>query len=94
MLRVIDVRHAGGYRLEVQFSDGHGGVVDLTDWLDGPVFEALRDIKLFALAALEPQTGTVRWPNDADIAPEYLLFRLASSEPELQPTFRRWGYCA
>jgi len=43
----------------------------ILDWLDGPVFEPLRnrsEFRKFFLAG-----GTVCWPNGADIAPETLF---------------------
>jgi hypothetical protein len=52
------------------FNDGLEKVVDFEQWLDGPVFEPLRDPAYFQRFFLEG--GTVNWPNGADIAPETL----------------------
>jgi len=44
--------------------------VDFTPWLEGPVFESLRDpchFREFFVAG-----STVCWPNGADVAPETL----------------------
>jgi hypothetical protein len=39
----------------------------------GPVFAALReDPELLAMAAVDPELGTVVWPNGADIDPVVL----------------------
>jgi hypothetical protein len=72
---VTDVRHSDGHRLWLRFSDGVEGHVDFTDWLDGPVFEPLRDPALFRQVRLEPPY-TIAWPNGADFAPEALYERL------------------
>ena len=56
----------------VRFNDGSEGEVDLTAELDGPVFEALKDPKVFAQFKVDPETHTIVWPNGADLAPEFL----------------------
>ncbi len=70
--RVVEVKHIEGYRLWLRFHDGVCGTVDLTSELWGPVFEPLRDVELFAQAAVHPECETVVWPNGADLAPEFL----------------------
>ena len=61
-----------GYRLWLRFHDGVCGTVDLTSELWGPMFEPLKDVELFAQAAVHPDCETVVWPNGADLAPEFL----------------------
>ena len=70
--RVIEVKYIDGYKLWLRFQDGVCGTVDLSDELWGPVFEPLRDVELFAQAAVHPECETVVWPNGADLAPEFL----------------------
>lgn len=77
MVRVIRVRALTGYRLEVDFSDGTHGTVDLADRLFGPVFEPLRDPVLFGQVFVD-EFGAVCWPNGADLAPDGLHQRLAA----------------
>jgi hypothetical protein len=72
---VRSVKHLGGYRLRVGFADGTVRVVDLEGKLAGsvgPVFEPLRELAFFALATVDPEIGTVVWPNGADLAPDAL----------------------
>ena len=67
---VIEAEHRGGYRIYLLFNDGVGKVVDFEPWLEGPIFEPLRDpdrFREFFVAG-----STVCWPNGADIAPEAL----------------------
>lgn len=68
--RVVAAEHQGGYRIRLTFSDGMTGVVDFERWLEGPVFEPLRDVEFFRRFFLDG--GTVAWPNGADVAPETL----------------------
>jgi hypothetical protein len=69
-LHVTDARHIADHRVQVSFNDGTSAELDLSDSLDGPIFEPLRDIDYFKSFSL---TGhTLAWPNGADFAPEYL----------------------
>jgi hypothetical protein len=72
MLHVTKVEYVRGYRLRLEFSSGSVREIDLEKELWGEVFEPLKDVALFRLATLNPETGTVEWPNGADFAPEFL----------------------
>jgi len=67
---VIRAVYRGGYRLRLTFNDNQEKTIDFEQWLDGPVFEPLRDLEYFRTFFLDG--GTVAWPNGADIAPETL----------------------
>jgi hypothetical protein len=69
---VVSVKVIPPYSIEVEFRDGFRRVHDLTTQLRGPVFEPLKDPEFFAQAFVDPVSGTVAWPNDADLAPEWL----------------------
>jgi hypothetical protein len=71
-LHVRRVQVLPGYRLRAEFSDGVIKEIDLSEELYGEVFEPLRDPEFFRCAAVNPETGTVEWPNGADFAPEFL----------------------
>jgi hypothetical protein len=70
--RIIDARHAGGYRVWLRFADGLTGEIDVERELWGPAFEPLKDVTEFAKLRFEPDLGTIVWPNGADFAPEFL----------------------
>jgi Protein of unknown function (DUF2442) len=70
--RVIDARHAGGYRVWLRFADGLTGEIDLESELWGEVFEPLKDVAEFAKLRADPELDTIVWPNGADFAPEFL----------------------
>jgi Protein of unknown function (DUF2442) len=74
ILRILSVRYLDNHRLYLEFNNGEAGEVDLSSELNGPIFQPLRDPKVFANVTLEG--GTVAWPNGADLAPEYLANRL------------------
>ncbi|NLF73256.1 MAG: DUF2442 domain-containing protein [Candidatus Anammoximicrobium sp.] len=71
---VTDVRPVGGFRLELVFSDGQGGVVDLAARIfgRGGDFRALEDPAFFRRVRVDPELGTIVWPNDVDFCPELL----------------------
>ena len=74
---VIRAEYRGQHRIHVAFNDGVEGTVDFLPWLQGQVFEPLRDQDYFQRFFLDG--GTVTWPNGADIAPETLYERAKSS---------------
>jgi len=71
-LHVNSVRHLRDFVLHVELSDGSAITVDLANELDGEVFEPLKDPRLFEKVRVNPETGTIEWPNGADLAPEFL----------------------
>jgi hypothetical protein len=67
---VVRAEHRGGFRIRVVFNDGSENTIDLASWLEGPMFEPLKDAAFFKRLFVDG--GTVVWPNGADIAPETL----------------------
>jgi hypothetical protein len=74
---VVKAEYRGDFKIRLLFNDGVQGTVDFSDWLEGPVFEPLKDRAYFARFFVEG--GTVTWPNGADIAPETLHERAKAS---------------
>jgi Protein of unknown function (DUF2442) len=71
----VSVKAEVDWKLEIAFSDGTRGTVSLKDRLFGPVFEPLKDPKLFAQVTVD-EFGAVCWPNGADLAPDALYAKL------------------
>ena len=73
MNEIVEVRHLGAHRLFLRFADGAAGEVDLAGRLrfDG-VFEPLRDPAAFGQARVDPDWGSVAWPNGVDLCPDVL----------------------
>jgi Protein of unknown function (DUF2442) len=63
-------------RLRLTFADGVTGEVDVLDRMHGPVFERPRTPEGFAEIRVNPEIGTVCWPNGADLAPDTLYERV------------------
>lgn len=69
LVSITSVEVLGHYRLRLGFSDDRSREVDLTGELHGPVFEPLADPDFFAQVRVDPELGTVVWPNGADLDP-------------------------
>ncbi len=72
MFDIVDARYVSEYTVWLRFEDGTQGEVDLSAELYGPVFEPLKDQAFFSQFRVNPDTGTIEWPNKADFAPEFL----------------------
>jgi hypothetical protein len=72
LVDVIDAKYVREFIVWVKFEDGTEGEVDLASELYGPVFEPLKEIGYFKQVTVDPELGTIVWPNGADIAPEFL----------------------
>lgn len=80
---VKNIQYRGKYVYNIKFDDGIEGELDFSEYLSkGPVFEALKDEKLFSKATVEG--GTIAWPNGADIAPERLYEKVMNANKSLQ----------
>jgi len=72
MQDVIEARYVNRYTIWLRFEDGTDGEIDLSAELHGEVFEPLQDPAFFKQFRVNPDTGTIEWPNRADFAPEFL----------------------
>lgn len=72
--RVVRVRHLKDYELEIRFSDGTVANLDLRGRIvgRGGVFEPLKSIDFFACVCVDPEAGTLVWPNGVDLCPDVL----------------------
>lgn len=79
MITIVDVHVLARYIVELVFDTGEHRVIDLEDDLWGPMFEPMRtDYDQFCAVAVDPDSGTIAWPNGAEMAPEGLY---ADSRP-------------
>jgi hypothetical protein len=72
---VTRVEVIADYRLRLTFDDGTVGHVDFTGRAWHGVFEPLGDPRYFAKVRVDPDSGTIAWPNGVDMAPEPLYER-------------------
>src|SRR5437868_2392334 len=73
MVDVIDVHVVRDRVVHLRFSDGLERELDLSPYLWGPVFEKIaRDPAEFGKVRVDHQSGTIVWPNGADLDPDVL----------------------
>ena len=79
MIDVVSVKHLGGYKLRVAFSDGSGGVHDFSSTAarEGEMVRPLKDPVFFARVFVE--LGALTWPNGFDLDPITLHDRMAAA---------------
>lgn len=73
LVDVTAVEVIGDHLLRVTFKDGVVGDVAFPDkdtWYG--VLEPLKDPAFFAQVRVDPECGTIAWPNGVDFAPEPL----------------------
>jgi hypothetical protein len=70
--RITAVTPLNGSRLRLTFTDGLIREVDLSGDLWGPLAEPLQDPDFFSQVRVDPELGTVVWPNGYDLDPDVL----------------------
>jgi hypothetical protein len=72
LARVTSVEPLDGFRLRLTFTDGLAREVDLSGDLWGQMAEPLQDPDYFRQVRVDPELGTVVWPNGYDLDPDVL----------------------
>ena len=93
LLQITQMEHLGQGIYSLLFNDGKKGTIDSTLLADdepSTVFSHFKNKDFVCKARLN--NGTLEWPNEIDIAPEYLYFLAFKNSPELHETFSSWGY--
>lgn len=88
---IIEVQPTKDYRLRLRFEDGSEGEVDIAGIIrfEG-IFAPLKDRSEFIKVAVNPELGTICWPNGADLDPDVLYAKVAGEEITLpQPVESR-----
>lgn len=82
LIDVTSVHALDNRKLELTFEDGLCAVVDMDHLLKGypGVFAPLLDEDYFHQVKVDPELGTIVWPNGADVCPD-VLYSLASGKP-------------
>jgi hypothetical protein len=70
--RITAVEPLDGFRLRLTFTDGLVREVDLSQDLWGMMAEPLQDPAYFRQVRVDPELGTVVWPNGYDLDPDVL----------------------
>lgn len=87
--RVIGFRKVAPFTLEVEFDDRTSQVIDFQPVLAGELFGPLAAPEVFDAVRLDPEAGTLVWPNDADFDPA-TLHDWPEDGPALAALARTW----
>ena len=80
---VEDVTYISEYKLLLTFEDGVAKLVDLEPYLDGEIFEPLKNIDYFKTVRVNPDIDTIVWDNNADLSPDFLYeVGVVKSDPQ------------
>lgn len=78
---VVSAEPIRNYELRLEFDDGTQGEIDVTDLVSFVgVFEPLRNLSVFRQVRVDPDLGTVAWPNGADLDPLVLYAKVKGVE--------------
>ena len=70
---IVEARPLGQHRLYLRFEDGVQGEIDIAAMIQFTgILAPLADPTYFAQVTTDPETGTVTWPNGADLDPDVL----------------------
>jgi hypothetical protein len=82
----VEVCPLDGYCLRLRFEDGTEGIVDVSKIVEFTgMFAPLRERAFFLQVRVNPELGTICWPNEAEMDPD-VLYALVRNES--LPTFR------
>ncbi|PIX96101.1 MAG: DUF2442 domain-containing protein [Hydrogenophilales bacterium CG_4_9_14_3_um_filter_63_34] len=93
LLKIEQADALSPFHIRLRFNDGRTGEVDIHPLFEegaAGIFRALRDAAVADDFRLE--YGTLCWPGDLDVAPEYLYFLAFREDPALHEQFADWGY--
>jgi hypothetical protein len=70
---IVEARPLGQRRLFLRFEDGEEGEVDIAQMIQFTgLLAPLADPTYFADVTTNPESGTITWPNGADLDPDVL----------------------
>lgn len=78
---ILEAKPLPKFHLHLRFDDGVEGTVDISNLIEFTgVFAPLQDERYFAQVRVNPEWGTVYWPNGADLDPD-VLYSLVFGKP-------------
>jgi hypothetical protein len=72
---IINVEYVEGYRLNLQFENEEWRTFDFKERIqssNGQMIVPLKDVEFFKRVTVDPELGTIVWPNGFDQAPDVL----------------------
>ncbi len=73
LIRIAKVKPLEGFCVELTLTTGEVVRRDLQPFLNGPVFDLIRN-NAEQFRSMRAQDGTLVWPNGADVCPDALIW--------------------
>ena len=84
---IVEARPLHDFQLHLRFEDGVEGVVNVAKLIRFQgVFAPLQDRAYFKQVCVSPDTGTICWPNGADLDPDVLYAHIAAKPINVHET--------
>lgn len=84
---IVEARPMGQHRLFLRFEDGVEGEVDIASMVKFTgILAPLADSDFFTQVTADAETGTITWPNGADLDPDVLYAAVTGVSVELRLT--------
>jgi hypothetical protein len=82
LIDVVEVNPLEGRKLALKFADGLEGVIAMDQLIRHytGIFLPLLDESFFRRVRVDPELGTIVWPNGADVCPD-VLYATLSGKP-------------
>ena len=78
---IVEVQPTRDYRLRLRFEDGSEGEVDVAGMIQFEgIFAPLKDHAELLKVSVNPELGTICWPNGADLDPDVLYAKVTGEE--------------
>lgn len=71
--RVLHAKPINQYQLLITFSNQQQGIFDISEYLDLPVFQVLRNQSYFN--TVQVQHGTITWQDEVDFCPDTVYLK-------------------
>ena len=85
---IVAVSPLPGYQLDLRFEDGIAGRLNISQLIEfSGIFEPLQDFDYFAQVRVNPELGTIEWPNEADLDPDVLYALLTGQTIHYEPNY-------
>lgn len=88
--RVSSFEILSNFTIRVCFDDATEQIIDLAPVLAGEIYGPLRNERVFRQVRIDPEAGTLVWPNGADFDPA-TLHNWPSQGPAMVALAQRWA---
>ncbi len=72
IIGIKKVEYLFKYTLKITFDNNEIKIVNLKNFIEGEIFEPLKEIDYFKSVKVDEDIETICWDNGADFSPEFL----------------------